>query len=78
MPDYYITYEEAEEMGWKPKKANLAETCPGKMIGGERYSNNEKSFPMPPIEYGVKQISIIPRDIEIATEFIIPTTVLFL
>lgn len=29
-------------------------------------------------KYGVKQILTIPRDIEIATEFIIPTTVLFL
>lgn len=48
LPDYYITYEEAEEMGWKPKKANLAETCPGKMIGGERYSNNEKKLPDAP------------------------------
>lgn len=45
LPDNYITKEEATDLGWKPKKHNLSEVCPGKLIGGIPYANNEEKLP---------------------------------
>ena len=45
LPDNYITKEEAMDLGWKPQKHNLSEICPGKLIGGNTYHNNEEKLP---------------------------------
>jgi hypothetical protein len=43
LPDYYISREEAKSLGWKPKKANLGQSAPGKMMfGGEYFNDNGK------------------------------------
>ncbi len=44
LPDYYISKEEAESLGWRPGK-NLAHFAPGKMIGGEIYKNKKHVLP---------------------------------
>ncbi len=46
LPDNYITKEEALDAGWNPKKGNLADVCPGKMLGGSLYSNFEEKLPI--------------------------------
>ncbi|WP_267401541.1 MULTISPECIES: ribonuclease domain-containing protein [unclassified Chryseobacterium] len=45
LPDYYITKNEARKQGWNPGKGNLCEVLPGKAIGGDKFSNREKSLP---------------------------------
>ncbi|MBQ8163781.1 MAG: phage head morphogenesis protein [Clostridia bacterium] len=45
LPNYYITKEEASSKGWKPKKGNLSEVCPNKVIGGNPYKNKNKKLP---------------------------------
>lgn len=44
LPDYYITKEEAEKLGWKKGK-DLSKFAPGKMIGGDRYWNDKFILP---------------------------------
>ncbi len=44
LPDYYITKEDAEALGWRKGK-NLAAFAPGKMIGGEVYKNKKHILP---------------------------------
>ena len=44
LPDYYITKEEAENLGWSKGK-NLAHFAPGKMIGGNVYYNDKHVLP---------------------------------
>lgn len=34
LPNYYITKEEVEKLGWVAWKGNLDKVAPGKMIGG--------------------------------------------
>ena len=41
-------HEQAEAFGWKPKKGNLAEVAPEKMIGGEIYKNQNRHLPDAP------------------------------
>ncbi len=48
LPDYYITKEEAMACGWDYRKKNLAEKCPGKMIGGNIYRNDDLKLPTSP------------------------------
>ena len=48
LPDYYITKDEAKMLGWVSKKGNLAEVAPGKMIGGDEFSNEEDLLPPAP------------------------------
>lgn len=48
LPEYYITREQAEDLGWRSKKGNLAETTPGKMIGGIPYKNKNGYLPSAP------------------------------
>lgn len=48
LPDYYISKAEAEALGWRREKRNLAEVLPGRMIGGERFYNNKKQLPDAP------------------------------
>lgn len=45
LPDYYITKSEAKNQGWIASKGNLCEVLQGKAIGGDKFSNREKSLP---------------------------------
>lgn len=45
LPDFYITKSEAKNQGWNPSKGNLCEVLQGKAIGGDKFSNREKSLP---------------------------------
>ena len=45
LPEYYITKEQAEDLGWKKRKGNLAQVAPGKMIGGDYYRNDDGKLP---------------------------------
>ncbi|MFC3158910.1 ribonuclease [Chryseobacterium arachidis] len=45
LPDYYITKNEAKNRGWNPSKGNLCEVLPGKAIGGDKFSNRERTLP---------------------------------
>ncbi len=45
LPDYYITREEAEELGWVNWKGNLDNVAPGYMIFGGIYKNRHKILP---------------------------------
>ena len=46
LPDYYITKSEAKSLGWVPSKGNLCEVAPGKAIGGDIWTNRQKSLPI--------------------------------
>ena len=45
LPDYYITKSEAKSLGWIPSKGNLCEVAPGRAIGGDIWTNRQKSLP---------------------------------
>ena len=45
LPDYYITKNEARKHGWNPSKGNLCEVLSGKAIGGDKFSNRERTLP---------------------------------
>ena len=45
LPDYYITKKEAGKSGWEAKKGNLCEVLPDRAIGGDIFTNREKSLP---------------------------------
>ena len=45
LPDYYITKSEAKSLGWVPSKGNLCEVAPGHAIGGDIWTNGQKSRP---------------------------------
>ncbi len=45
LPDYYLTKEEAEAIGWIRRKGNLNKVAQGKMIGGDRYFNKNGHLP---------------------------------
>ena len=45
LPSNYITKDEAEDAGWKTGGKSLAKACPGKSIGGDRFSNREGKLP---------------------------------
>lgn len=45
LPDYYITKSEAKSLGWVPSKGKLCEVAPGKAIGGDIWTNRQKSLP---------------------------------
>ena len=45
LPDYYISREEAKSLGWKPQKANLGQSAPGKMMFGGEYFNDNGKLP---------------------------------
>lgn len=45
LPDYYLTKAEARKNGWVASKGNLCDVLPGKAIGGDKFSNREKSLP---------------------------------
>lgn len=45
LPGNFITKAEAKAAGWISEEGNLAEVCPGKCIGGDRFGNYEGSLP---------------------------------
>lgn len=45
LPDYYITKNEAKNLGWIPSEGNLCEVLPGKAIGGDHFGNREGKLP---------------------------------
>ena len=45
LPDYYITKSEARNQGWVASKGNLCDVLPGRAIGGDKFSNREKTLP---------------------------------
>lgn len=45
LPSNFITKSEAEDAGWKTEGLNLDEACPGKSIGGDKFSNREGKLP---------------------------------
>lgn len=45
LPNYYITKGEARNQGWEASKGNLCDVLPGRAIGGDRFSNREKTLP---------------------------------
>ena len=45
LPNYYVSFEEAEDAGWRSKKGNLNKVLPGKMIGGAIYKNKDGKLP---------------------------------
>lgn len=51
LPDYYIDENEAYDLGWEPKKGNLAEVAPQKMLYGGVFKNREGKLPVSRIWY---------------------------
>ena len=45
LPDYYITKGEARKKGWVASKGNLCDVLRGRAIGGDKFSNREKTLP---------------------------------
>ena len=45
LPGNFITKKEAKERGWVAEEKNLAEACPGKSIGGDRFYNDDGLLP---------------------------------
>ncbi len=45
LPDYYISRSDAKKQGWIPKKGNLADAAPNKMIFGGEYDNDDGKLP---------------------------------
>ena len=48
LPDYYVTKKQARAAGWDARAGNLCQVLPGKAIGGDRFSNRERSLPDAP------------------------------
>jgi len=48
LPNYYVDKETAYSAGWKHNHQNLDDVLPGKMIGGDRYFNDEFKLPNAP------------------------------
>lgn len=48
LPEYYITKQKAESLGWIKIKGNLAEVAPGNMITGGIYQNRNGHLPDKP------------------------------
>ncbi|MFZ1528289.1 MAG: ribonuclease domain-containing protein [Ferruginibacter sp.] len=45
LPDCYITKGEARRKGWNAGKGNLCDVLPGRAIGGDIFTNREKTLP---------------------------------
>ena len=46
LPEYYITKKEAQREGWVAKEGNLCDVLPGRAIGGDIFTNREKTLPV--------------------------------
>ncbi len=45
LTEYYVSKETAYGAGWKSKSKKLDRVLPGKMIGGDRYFNDDQKLP---------------------------------
>jgi len=45
LPDYYLMKGEARSKGWIASEGNLCDVLPGRAIGGDKFSNREKTLP---------------------------------
>ena len=45
LPEYYISKDEAQKLGWISGEGNLSDVSPGKTIGGDEYYNKEGKLP---------------------------------
>ena len=45
LPPYYISDDDAYALGWKPKRGNLHEVAPGKMLTRGIYKNRDGHLP---------------------------------
>ncbi|GHT18727.1 hypothetical protein FACS189429_5640 [Bacteroidia bacterium] len=45
LPECYISKNEARNLGWEASAGNLCDVLPGRAIGGDYFSNREKSLP---------------------------------
>lgn len=45
LPDYYISRQKAEELGWRDWKGNLDDVAPGCMLFGGIYKNKDEVLP---------------------------------
>lgn len=45
LPDCYITKKEAHDHGWDATSGNLCDILPGRAIGGDIFTNRERSLP---------------------------------
>lgn len=48
MPDYYITKQQAKDLGWRPILGNLDNVAPGKSIGGDIFYDRDNKLPKTP------------------------------
>ena len=48
LPDYYVNKQTAQEAGWKTISKKLNSVLPGKMIGGDEYTNDDFKLPSAP------------------------------
>ena len=48
LPNYYISFLEALKLGFRPKKGNLDQVAPGKMLTKEQYYNRNGHLPEKP------------------------------
>lgn len=48
LPDYYLTWQEARNLGWNPSYGNLAIVAPGKMLTRGIYRNANRHLPDAP------------------------------
>lgn len=46
LPPYYITREEATNLGWRPKRGNLQTVAQGKMLTRGEYYNDDGHLPI--------------------------------
>ena len=45
LPVEYISKDYARSQGWRSKNGNLSDVLPGKVIGGDRYTNRDGKLP---------------------------------
>ena len=74
LPGYYITEDEATQLGWIPILANLAIVAPGKMLTKGVYKTGTSGSPMYLDEYGTRLTSITLSVTGAENEFSTPTT----
>ena len=74
LPGYYITEDEATQLGWIPILANLAIVAPGKMLTKGVYKTGTSGSPMYLDEYGTRLTSITLSVTGAEDEFSTPTT----
>lgn len=48
LPDYYISIQDAQDLGWNAREGNLGVVAPGKMLYGGVFSNRETKLPQVP------------------------------